>query len=434
MELFLADYGKILAGDTNTNLVEEILRVLPELSIDTLRSNTDIDDLVKIDSPELFLVMLQKMRPTKFELESVVRNLLDTPNRAIHIRTLNPVLAEKIIYFGDNLEKLRIQSLDYLAQGDNQVCRVYLTKDFALQEALLHGFVPINLVSVNKLRMEYPTVPYETLEYMQFSEIVYSHYPIVNIKIHGYQMFTEEYAKTLVTKPTESTSVLRWTYPNLLYKSHRLKTDMAMFRTPFSNTDLEDYTSLLLREGVTIGKYYVPVIRYASSKETGLYHREIKAGVCGTFFYYEPESTTYLTGTRFLVAQTKCSAAGFILNNYKLHELEDTINNYLHEPINSLWEEGKLKPDLMYTPEEMYDLNYYDEEALRVPQFPVYCGKLLDLYAKEDDFDQPLCNAASSVGIEIVILTRMVGSKQIVTEVLDTRSRLECFKNLVFKN
>lgn len=93
---------------------------------------------------------------------------------------------------------------------------------------------------------------------------------------------------------------------------------------------------------------------------------------------------------------------------------------------------GSLRSDLIYTPKELYDEIGYGGED--ISQYPLYAGELLRLYAGEDIFDESLYKAASSSGIEIVVLTRMVGIKQIVIEVLDTRSRVECFKNLVFKN
>jgi hypothetical protein len=54
------------------------------------------------------------------------------------------------------------------------------------------------------------------------------------------------------------------------------------------------------------------------------------------------------------------------------------------------------------------------------------------LYGAEDWFDQILCLLAKKMNIELVVLTRMVGAKQIVQEVLDARSREDSFKSLVF--
>lgn len=62
----------------------------------------------------------------------------------------------------------------------------------------------------------------------------------------------------------------------------------------------------------------------------------------------------------------------------------------------------------------------------------IYIAKELDLYAYEDDLDQPLCMAAARLGYDIIILEHMVGSHQVVTEVLDTRE--DSLKHLWFKN
>ena len=59
-----------------------------------------------------------------------------------------------------------------------------------------------------------------------------------------------------------------------------------------------------------------------------------------------------------------------------------------------------------------------------------YAAHLLGYYAKEDSLDQILCDLARKFGYDVVILTNMVGSQQIVTEVLDTRPREESFANL----
>lgn len=55
-----------------------------------------------------------------------------------------------------------------------------------------------------------------------------------------------------------------------------------------------------------------------------------------------------------------------------------------------------------------------------------------DLYAAEDYLDQPLCSMAAKAGYDIVILENMVGSFQVVTEVLDVRSRKDSFLSLIY--
>lgn len=97
---------------------------------------------------------------------------------------------------------------------------------------------------------------------------------------------------------------------------------------------------------------------------------------------------------------------------------------------------GRLPSDLKMT---AYDFDKYNKrnsiddykECAYESNRKVYCGMLLNLYAEEDELDQPLCRMASKLCYDIVILTHMVGSHQVVTEVLDTRNN--SFDYLWFK-
>lgn len=55
-------------------------------------------------------------------------------------------------------------------------------------------------------------------------------------------------------------------------------------------------------------------------------------------------------------------------------------------------------------------------------------------YALEDNFDQPICTLAKAKvkGYDIVIFTDMVGSHQILTEILDVRDRGDSFRQLAY--
>jgi hypothetical protein len=145
-----------------------------------------------------------------------------------------------------------------------------------------------------------------------------------------------------------------------------------------------------------------------------------------------------LVASTFLVSQTKCSAVRHILANYTVsEELEKKalrkIDTYMESSLNEFWEHGGYKPDLMYTPEEAAVVQgSSDTDYKTVPQVPLYYGNVFGLYAEEDLFDQVLCLLAREIGIELVVLSRMVGAKQVVVEVLDSRSREDSLKNLVF--
>lgn len=53
-------------------------------------------------------------------------------------------------------------------------------------------------------------------------------------------------------------------------------------------------------------------------------------------------------------------------------------------------------------------------------------------YAVGDGLDQILGAAGSVLGYDIIIFQKMVGCFQIITEVLDTRSREESFNSLIY--
>lgn len=67
-------------------------------------------------------------------------------------------------------------------------------------------------------------------------------------------------------------------------------------------------------------------------------------------------------------------------------------------------------------------------------EVPVYIGVCsnTELYAKEDEYDQALCLLGKALDVDLIVLKYMIGSHQVVTEVLDTRSRDVSFQNLVF--
>lgn len=222
--------------------------------------------------------------------------------------------------------------------------------------------------------------------------------------------------------------------PELVYKdSKRPKTDMSLFRSP---------SSLTIEGGVGRDKEIVvngenwrviPVTRYAAGMSGSFYYddegeAEEREEYCGTFYYYETGSTTYLAYKTFLVAFNKTDAA------MKLGIKTDINDEQLEKHMN-----GEYPRDLMLTPREV-SVMYEDEEYHRKyssvinakEQVPFYAGMYLELYAIEDELDQPLCIAAKEQGYDIVILESMIGSHQVVTEVLDTRSREDSFKSLVY--
>lgn len=227
--------------------------------------------------------------------------------------------------------------------------------------------------------------------------------------------------------------------PELIYNvSKRPKTDMSLFRNSLSHTASRRH---IIDNKITIAGdswNVIPVTRYAKGMSKGLYFSEdLPQDSCGTFYYYEPESTT------LLAYKTKMSAFNKTDAMKKLGILDLTDSNIydiayeMDKHIN-----GYYPKDLILTPSNAAYLYrwrhgyeedlYYDINPNSIPQTPHYAGNYLDLYAEEDKFDQPLCKAANNNNFDIVILENMVGSFQIVTEILDTRSREDSFKSLIY--
>jgi len=236
---------------------------------------------------------------------------------------------------------------------------------------------------------------------------------------------------------------LMFVAPELVYqKSRRPKTDMSLFR---NSSNLRISKNEIIRGKINInGETWnvVPVTRYAKGMSRGLYYNNPADDICGTFFYLEEESTTFLTYKRALRAFNKTDA----MKKLQILDLSS------HETMNIVIEtekhiNGYYPRNLILTPSEAFCMNqerhgysqeihdYQDGNEIEpnnIPEVPRYAGIYLSLYAKEDKFDQPLCKGARAAGYDIVILENMVGSFQVVTEVLDTRPREESFKNLLY--
>jgi hypothetical protein len=250
--------------------------------------------------------------------------------------------------------------------------------------------------------------------------------------------------------------VMMFYHPEMLWSSNRPKTDMKMFQQ--ENYLLGDIKSNILvvedkryriygrsSENENLDGVAFPVSRYAEDTDTGLYY-QTKGNFCGTFYYIEPESIVYLISNKVIFSRTKTSSAQLIAKpqtKFALWEAERR-NSYERNYNNQkLYDEGKLRPGLLYTPiqahEELGFRSYRDPYS--VTQYPIYMGsrdmKQYDFYEKglygvEDEYDQPLCIEMKQQGIEIACLTEMIGAFGIVSELLDARERKKSFDNLVY--
>lgn len=220
------------------------------------------------------------------------------------------------------------------------------------------------------------------------------------------------------------------------YKSNRPRTDMLMFRQTTSGlydsirVESSEHYDYRLTFG---GREFkgLPVTRYAAGMSKGLYFTGDSGptNYCGTFFYYEPESTTYLTFTACGIYRNKYEAAVSLLKNVEPPKVfardwytnPDTLPlDLMLSPLDYI---KRMRPDLGDDIHGIYP---------GISDRKHYVGNHLGLYAAEDKFDQLLCKAAKQNQLDILMFTHMIGSHQVVTEILDVRERKLCFDNLTF--
>jgi hypothetical protein len=240
---------------------------------------------------------------------------------------------------------------------------------------------------------------------------------------------TVEYWRQHALRTADSLPLLMYA-PELVYTgSRRPRNDMAMFRTINSLTakreqltQINQYEYIVTLNGPQAETCFcIPVTRYASALNRGLYFNENVDDFKGTFYYYEPESTTFLLYQRARTFRNKETA---------MDKLDDEMAHEKHMV--------GMPEDLIMTPEQIQTykgVNFPESKRQLVPRIATtarYAGMLLGLFAQEDEFDQSLAVMAEEAGLHILILTHMVGSHQIVTEVLDARPRDESFRCLLY--
>jgi hypothetical protein len=194
----------------------------------------------------------------------------------------------------------------------------------------------------------------------------------------------------------------------------------------------------------------LPVTRYSIGIGHGTYYPEEEKekkekGFCGTFYYWEPESHIYLLLGNSIYFTNKIIALEYFMarsNDGDLRTAYDmviadfldmaesenlfikmpiTINlNYRSELIRLLSSDQRIS-----SPFFKFD-NFFEVEGSKK-----YIGNIF--YALEDDLDQLLCATARKHKYDTIILSRMPGNRRIVTELLDTRDRLDSLHNLAWE-
>jgi hypothetical protein len=261
-----------------------------------------------------------------------------------------------------------------------------------------------------------------------------------------------EYYSDVATKTCKSLGLLLKKRPDLLYSSNRPLANMNQFKvTETLDASVRQYFN------------YIPVTRYGEETtladgvriSKGKYHTHPhihsvlnKQDCLGTYYYNEEESETFLAYHTSLIFRNKYEAATWFLGRPKVerwteeeHVFSFTDNETTRHtrltitPAYKTYLNRKLHNDLLYTATEAARA-FPKLFSGRIPprnkeSRKRYLGVFLGLYAVEDGLDDLLCLAARKKGIDIIILTEMVGSHQLVREVLDTRPRLVSYRHLV---
>jgi hypothetical protein len=206
---------------------------------------------------------------------------------------------------------------------------------------------------------------------------------------------------------------------------------------------------------------YLPVSRYEA-----LYYPTTTEPFCGTFYFYEPESTNHLNLGNVLIAANKVDAMLQLekIDSYKelLHSrainamldivnmiygtdyyIENDIVKTIETLLNLKEFEARVRKtwnlvvSVLSNEDEISDItitnnNYiYDTMYNRINKNKAeyIAGNMAGLW---DYLDQYICKAARKQGYDTIILQREFGKDRVVTEILDTRSKKKSYDNLCF--
>lgn len=229
--------------------------------------------------------------------------------------------------------------------------------------------------------------------------------------------------------------------PHLVYKeSKRAMTTMRQFFDPapryISRKEMSDNPNT-----------YIRVTRYARGMSRGLFFNdddddeEEKQAYCGTFYYQEPGSNVVLKYNNPLKAIDKAEAGLELASILSAGSLSDSNNMKIAEDLLKLSNRLRItfllgvERKFMLTPVEYNKFHPspaamdYFKDSLQLER-EYYAIQHYSYYARQDELDQKICVVARALGYDVVLLTHMIGSRQIVYEVMDTRSREESFANL----
>lgn len=265
------------------------------------------------------------------------------------------------------------------------------------------------------------------------------------------------------------------------------KRDIDVLRYPQTGRPITDMP--FAGNNCVRGDDYLPVVRYESlyySQET------LISDVCGTFYFYEPDSSNYLHLGKRLIAANKVDAIlkleGYpnglpyifdsTLNPFTLTFIPslsitailtladefrenwdyDYKYKYLTDPRIVTREQDEIISDLDLITKRIRDIETYfrtllqseldiDSNYIRTDNGSInsvykelynlrkhskYQGNRM--LGEFDYLDQPICKLANEQGYDTIILQREPGETRAVTEILDVRSRRESYQNICKTN
>lgn len=203
---------------------------------------------------------------------------------------------------------------------------------------------------------------------------------------------------------------------------------IPMLQSNWSIVNIDENMLPIMKWGIQKAQNAIalPIARYQSSKTQGFYyHPTEKQNYTGTFFYFEIDSPAFLVTKSILVAPNKIYAAKLL--NIPFEEVIEIAGFLIRK-----FEGYNLAVFQKAFPE--YDLKtsidlvrmFYD-----IPITSYRSDECMELWrSSEDSFDKPLWLYAIDNGVTTILLTHMVGTHRLVSEVFATQERHELFKNM----
>ncbi len=319
----------------------------------------------------------------------------------------------------------------------------------------IHGFIPVTVLpkednKIIELFYNRDKIDEKSFLQMFFTDkyVRYSKNKIMDIlaKTGNSNIIYYLYPKELDTYLYPKSKRPKTTMQNLGMEQKQLG-DFSLTSTTVSGVDL--YQNIL---GSDKNNYYIPVTRYGS-ETSGLYFVAKSKKYCGTFYYYESDSSYLLQvpKNKILIFDNKYNALDYIYHSYYdffindqtllekvenahvevLNKIEDVIVEVLGKEMKDDVYESGIASDFIagiYDGISGYDkisggkmiLGFGNNYLTKEGKYTKYIDKF---YAIEDELDQPLCRSMQLVNIDVIIFTKMVGSGRTVVEVLDARDR-----------